>query len=195
MNAVPSPCFPSSTPAFPASSSIIFPTVIREGKPSLFTLPDWGAVRTDPAVRRADPDQCGFADEPPRPDTWTYKKSATLIGDADLQGFNSRVCDHPKRTWTVYANRNFTTSGGFLVRPPSGRRILASHPPLMGRIEAVADGEPVPKRQKALKSYLTRETAHYPAELNWHLVATLGLDANGSRFGVPQIARCRGSIR
>ena len=39
---------------------------IRQGRPSVFVLPEWLALRNDSGIRQTDPDQCCFGDHPPR---------------------------------------------------------------------------------------------------------------------------------
>ena len=133
---------------------------IRQGHPSVFKLPRWLAIRQRPTTRHADLEQCMYADDPPRDEADTYKKGTAIIGNIDLVGL-PRYCEHPDRDWYV---------------PSSGRIVTAPHPPLCGRERAYLIGTgPCRKRPREQpgQAYLTRATAHYPAELTWQLIARL----------------------
>ena len=160
---------------------IVEQPLIREGRVSAFHRPEWIRVRKRPGVFEVDLDQCMYADLPPRPDRKTYRKGTTLIGNLDLRGL-LRTCNCPSRMWTIHTGSSFTTSSGTVVQAPPGRRYRAPHPPLLGRVEAVPVGESAPSGYS--RGFLTKETAHYPAELNWQLVALLGLGCS-QRDGQP----------
>ena len=68
-----------------------------------------------------------------------------------------RLCDHPKRWWTI---------------PWSGKRVYASHPPLVGTQLAIPSEEWTPDMLSSSQpsgDFLTRAAAAYPADLNKEL--------------------------
>ena len=156
--------------------------LFRPNKPSVFRLPEWGRVLQRPTVNRGDLDQCQYEDIPKRPPNRTYTKGTTLESNVELDGVVRRCCC-PMATWTVFAGSSFRTSQGHDVRTPVGRRFKAPHPPLIGTREAVLAGTDLPpvRRSGASSGFLTRDTAHYPAELTWQIIATLALEATRRR--------------
>ena len=98
------------------------------------------------------------------------------------------------KSWDIYRESDWDTSGGLTVRPPAGRRFgwrftnpnshpirprrfRAPHPPLIGRQEAVLAGAPPPSRDKnARREWLTKTSAYYPAELTWQLLGSLAVE-------------------
>ena len=147
--------------------------LIRRGHPSVFKLPEWLALRQRPTIRQSDPDQCQFKDHPVREPMDTYRKGTTLVGSMDLQG-TFRSCSCPVQQWVV---------------PTTGQVISSPHPPLVGTQRAYLQGSPPPANPGA-SEYLTRATAHYPAEFTWQLIGLLAVAMHDrSHLGLTRVPR------
>ena len=129
---------------------------IRRGQPSVFKLREWLEIRMRPSTRQTDLDQCQFVDYPPKLEDEIYTKGTSIIGDMPLEGIH-RCCGHPIQEW---------------IMPSTGKVTRAPHPPLFGSERAHKIGE-APRSISSSGEFLTRATAHYPAELTWQMIALL----------------------
>ena len=125
----------------------------RDGKPSLFNLSEWKELwEAADAIRSVLP-QCQFG--------CAFEKPTELRGRADFPPHLS-ACQHEHRWWRL---------------PPRGRWLRAAHPPLMGKLVAVAEEDWSDQVHPYLRThglpYLTRATAAYPAEFNDFLADAL----------------------
>ena len=127
----------------------------------MLKVPEWQAVRDQDATRHGFLEQCPFADLPPREEYNIFSKKSSIVSDIDLAGFLRR-CGHDRVMWRVPA------SGG---RP--AQVVTAPHPPIRGTQWAQRIGSRCKPPHNDSGEYLTRATAHYPAELTWQMIGTL----------------------
>ena len=121
----------------------------RQGKPSIFNLPEVAALDSLPGVTTIEIDQCRWGARTTKP--------TEFKGTLNMDAF---TCDHPAVWWAV---------------PWSGETYKSPHPHLRGRQWAIpwADWRPTMLRHaEPAGPFLTRGAAAYPGELNRHLAAT-----------------------
>ena len=134
---------------------------LTDGVPSVFKLPEWVGLGTPPNGSTIAVDQCRFGARSKKPTT--LKASRCSIADI------AHECNHPRHLWTI---------------PWSGRSYWSPHPILRGKQWAIPHSQwrrwmLRPKRPSG--DYITRASAHYPAELNFQLAIRLLWAAHLSR--------------
>ena len=123
----------------------------RPGKTSMFLLREFQELLSRPGINVITLAQCMFGG--------MSEKLTDLITNIGPEECGSliRLCDHPKRWWTI---------------PWSGKQVYSSHPPLVGTQLAIPSEDWTPdmlSRSQPSGDYLTRATAAYPADLNKEL--------------------------
>ena len=117
----------------------------REGKPSMFKLPRFVQLANRRQACFTKFSQCRFGQK--------FKKDTELLGNLELSEW-PKECNHPSIEWIV---------------PWNGKIYFGPHPPLKGRQMAIPIGEwdrSMLRSREPGGPFLTKETAHYPGELN-----------------------------
>ena len=123
----------------------------RPGKTSMFLLHEFQELLRKPGIHKITLAQCKFGGMSEK-----LTDLITNIGPDECESL-VRLCDHPKRWWTI---------------PWSGKRVHSSHPPLVGTQLAIPSEDWTPdmlSHSQPKGDYLTRAAAAYPAKLNKEL--------------------------
>ena len=117
----------------------------REGKPSMYKLPRFVQLARRRQASFTRFAQCRFGQK--------FKKETEILGNINLSSW-PKECNHPSMEWVI---------------PWNGKVFFGPHPPLKGRQLAIPRGEwneTMLRPSEPKGPFLTKETAHYPGELN-----------------------------
>ena len=126
---------------------------LSDGVPSVFKLPEWVGLGVPPEGSTISLDQCRYGARAKKPTS--LKASRCSIEDI------AHECNHPRLLWTI---------------PWNGKSYWAPHPILRGKQWAIPHSQWrrwMLRRSRPTGDYITRASAHYPAELNYHLTTRL----------------------
>ena len=136
---------------------------MRHLQPSVLKLPEWTRILALAGVQVTNTDQCQFNDHPVRHEALVFKKSTALASNFSLAGLE-RKCGCTPVVWFM----------------PNGSQVTTPHPPLRGTVPARRKGATGSQPEHPKGQFLTRATAHYPAELTWQLISALVLQTGSA---------------